>query len=306
MDLVNLKSPKSITTIGYFSLNESKVYHVKHLNEKYKGQAKKPYSIENIEYDITIRVLDSTDTSYTMLMTYENYSIRSNSQKDKYQLQQSLGEMVESFDIKFVTDEFGAFDSLQNIADLQVTYLKLVDQLKAIMLENFKDKASKSEIETSFTLLRQSAVTEDFIKLLFMDDISNLFSTYGLELILNKPIELELMYPGLNGITMNGSAEILLKSIEKSRGIASYSLTKRPDQESVKAYITAIASVLLGSNMDKVADFSDVRCSIKTKCDHSMSLSTGWMSKVKIQDNTTVAHDEKKIKHVETWEYALQ
>lgn len=174
------------------------------------------------------------------------------------------------------------------------------------MLENIKDKASKSELETVFTLLRQSAINEDFIKLMFMDDISNLFSTYGIELTLNKPIEFELLYPGLNGISMDGSAEILLKSIDKSRGIASYSMTKKPDQESVKAYIEAFASVFFGSNMDKGADFSDVRCSIKTKCDHSMSLSTGWMSKVKIQDNTTIAHDEKKIKHVETWEYALQ
>jgi hypothetical protein len=216
-----------------------------------------------------------------------------------------LEEVVESFDIKFVTDEYGSFDSLQNIAELQDTNVKLLDQMKAIMLENIKDKTSKSELETIFTFLRQSAIDEDFIKLIFMDDIVNLFSTYGIELTLNKPIELDLMYPGLNGINMNGSAEILLKSIEKSRGLATYSITKKPDQESVKTYIIAIASVILG-NIVKDADFSDIRCAIKTKCDYSMSLSTGWMTKVKIQDITTVTHKKQKLKDVETWTYVMQ
>jgi hypothetical protein len=80
---------------------------------------------------------------------------------------------------------------------------------------------------------------------------------------------------------------------------------KKPDQESVKTYIIAIASVILG-NIDKDADFSDIRCAIKTKCDYSMSLSTGWMTKVKIQDITTVTHKKQKLKDMETWTYVLQ
>src|SRR5687768_2802856 len=72
-DYPNLVSPTKVTTIGYWNNKQSAKYHVTEKSASYKGKSEKPHRESVSEYDIKLKVTDSTEHAYEFELVYTNY-----------------------------------------------------------------------------------------------------------------------------------------------------------------------------------------------------------------------------------------
>ena len=111
----NLISPTKVTTIGYWNNGQSTDYHVKETHASYKGKSEKPFKSTSSEYDIELRVVDSTAESYVFEMKYTNYV----PDADAKEFIHKMAELQNDLPIRYRTNELGQFDTILNLVELQ-------------------------------------------------------------------------------------------------------------------------------------------------------------------------------------------
>jgi len=80
-DYPNLLFSSRITTVGYWHVGQMARYHVKESSASYKGKSDKPHNEQSNEYDIQLRVTNSTEHTYLFEMTYSNYKTDPNAKE---------------------------------------------------------------------------------------------------------------------------------------------------------------------------------------------------------------------------------
>jgi len=119
----NLISPTKVTTIGYWNNGQSTDYHVKETQASYKGKSDKPFKSSSSEYDIELRVIDSTAESYVFEMEYTNYV----PDPDAKQFIHKMAELQNDLPIRYRTNELGQFDTILNLEELQQQLIEKLD-----------------------------------------------------------------------------------------------------------------------------------------------------------------------------------
>jgi len=142
----------TVQVIGYWEKQETQSYDVSY--EKIKIKNKDTISRELTKYEVDIKVIDSTENSYTIEWFYKNYSI--DTEND---LVKKLASIANDISVKIKTDEFGAFIEIVNWEEVR-DYLKRVtkklkDELKdipnsQIIIDNvMRIYSSKESIEAN-------------------------------------------------------------------------------------------------------------------------------------------------------------
>lgn len=302
----NLIGSKTVTSVAYYNVGDSKTYHVTQSQEKFKNDAKKPGEFKSSEYDLNLKVVGSTDTTYTFVLTYHNLKILKQSNKDKHKLDEACGRLSESLEIKYMTDEFGAFDSILNSLELAEVLDKAINAVQEEFEPKITDAKSKLEFSQRMAKFKAIISAPENISVLFIEDILNIHNLFGIEMTLGKPIEIDLIFPGLNGEQMNGTGIIQLKSIDKMKGEAKFSLVQKPNKDEVKEYIAFLAKLFFEEDGDVKNEASELKYSGSTKQEYQMSLQSGWMTKIKVSSNTKIVFKSKETRQVTKSEYVLK
>lgn len=271
---MNLVSNNEISIIGYWNKGEKVTYECSRIERDFKNGKKKPIK-ENIKsFDITLSVIDSSEKAYVLNMSYSNFK---GIEIEEGELCNSL---LSELNIKYVTDEFGAFDSIINKKELHVVLEELVKDL-------FKDVKDTSKIN----FIKQLFLNDSNLEALFVADIIMIHNLYGIGLKLSKPIEYELEFLTLENYELLGDGKVTLTSIDKGRNNAHIITTQRPNKDGVKDYINFLLKELVPDGSKE-----DLKVVNKATQSYDMELSSGWMKKIKSKSFSKVNIKGKEYK----------
>lgn len=113
----------TVQVIGYWSKQETQSYDVSY--EKSQIKSKDTISKELIKYEVDIKVLDSTENSYTIEWHYKNYSINTGND-----LVKRLTSIANDISVIIKTDELGAFIEVVNWEEVRDYLVKVTEALK--------------------------------------------------------------------------------------------------------------------------------------------------------------------------------
>lgn len=280
----NLISKNEVSIVGYWSVGDKKSFHLTRTRNRFKNDKKKPTETTTYEYDLQLSILDSTDTSYLMRMTYKNLEIQTNKKSNDNPF-----TSLDNYSIEYTTDELGAFDSITNLKQLS-------ELVKKQFLASMNERDESDSTQTLMNdLANQVFDNMELLNLFFQEDIVLLHSIYGIQLKLETPIDFELEYPILNDVQMLGEGKVTLKTIDKERDFCSIFMTQRPYDEEIDAFL---AELITGLFQVDSAEFQvdDYSFDAASKVNYSMELSSGWMKKVSNKSTVTAVVKNKKIR----------
>lgn len=109
----NRLTDSSATFIAFWKNNETNVYLVTHIKEKLESETTKSKSEST--YEIHIKIIDSTLTSYTVEWLYKNFTVPGLPENTL----SSLNMLMEGLKVLYKTDDVGSFSELLNWEEIR-------------------------------------------------------------------------------------------------------------------------------------------------------------------------------------------
>lgn len=296
----NLVSSTKITTIGYWNIGEKVSYQVSQTDVTNKSGSTQPTKQKSNTYDLEIKVIDSTDHSYVLEMKY----LKSAVEGYDPQLQELMNSFQTSAPIRYQTDELGIYQKILNTAELQKDFKKKCEEFKKQLVVNKGAEAAKPVIKMLDDVLIEFTKPEN-IEVLYLGDIMAIHGNYGMELVLNKPAEIDVEIPCLMDIVVKGSGKITLQTINKTKDLASISIRYKPNQDELKRYMKKFFELFVPAE-SKEFKIDDMKIDFEDTEKLQMQLSSGWMPSIQTSRTISVTFGEEKIKKVNTTSYTFK
>jgi hypothetical protein len=294
---LNLVSSTKITTIGYWNKHDKVSYHVTSSDATTKFGAAQPTKQTSNTYDLEITVVDSTEHSYILEMKYLKASVEG--------VDPQLKEIMNSFQttsvIRYQTDEFGVFQKILNTAVLQRNFKIKCDEFKKQLTIKLTPEEAKKSTAFLDALLTEFSKPEN-IEGLYLGDIMAIHGNYGLELVLNKPTDVDVQIPCLMDIVVNGTGKIVLQSINKAKNLAIISIKYKPNQEELKKYMKTFFELFVPKDSKEVK-LDDMKIDFENTEKLQMILSSGWMESIQTSRIVSISFEDEKTKKVTTTTY---
>lgn len=182
---INVKD-SSFQAIGYWDLNETQKYKITH--SKYKVVGIDSTLTTKIEYDLNIKITDSTAKSYTIEWEYLNFKTNL---KNPF-ISKMLG-INEFKKIVFKTDEMGSFQEIVNSEELEKGYKKSMALLKK-EFSGFDKEASPMLKQLEALYANKASIENGATK-----DIKQFYNFHGGAYTLNEVLEGDLKVDNLFG-----------------------------------------------------------------------------------------------------------
>jgi len=294
----NLLSSSKITTIGYWNNGQAANYHVKESSASYKGKSDKPHNESTDEYDLKLKVTDSTEHTYTFELTYSNFT----TDPKALAMMKELAKLEENLVIVYQTNEYGQFDTILNLPELKTDLLAKLELAKGIVQKNTEEEEVKVLFDMVIDNMIKGFEELHSVEALFLTDILMLHGFYGFELSVGKPVEVEMEYPTIGDIVLSGKGNITLNAINKAGDECSFSTNERPDKEELKEYMYSLALLFMLDNKKKM-NMEELNITLSTKKKLKMELSTGWMTKVVNTSTMKLTNKKGEQRKVSVKEY---
>lgn len=286
----NLLSSGKITTIGYWNIGDKAKYHVIKSETTTKASSTQPTKQSSETFDLEITVMDSTEHSYILEMKYLNGS------NGNQEIQEIMNSLQTSTVIRYQTDEFGSYEKILNIAELQKNFNLVFNELKNKMSAKLSPEKMK-EFTAMLEALRVQFSKPENIEVLYLQDILGMHAYYGIELNLNKPQEVDLEFPCFGNIIVPGTGKLVLQSINKAKDIAAFSMTSKPNKEELKKYMQVFIGQLFTDSKEKIP-MDQMSIDFENKEKFVIHLSDGWMESIETSQTVFVSDSKEKIKKV--------
>lgn len=297
-DLNNLTAPTKVTTISYFNKNDFKKYRIDHSQSVKKDDA--PAELSKTAYDMSIKVIDSTLTSYKFQLIYSNYTLPATTQEFEKELMTCFKDMK----IIYTTNENGEFQKFENIPEIKVGVKKMLDLIKKKFTSTLKDEKAKKQFEMTFASFEKVMQNDQNIENMFNEDILFLHGMYGIELKLKEAQEFEIEFPLLNDIVVKGTAVVTLTEINKDTKITKFVVKESANPGEIEKNLSAMMQEMSGNTAGDF-DVTKFKVDSKTNQTYFMFLDSGWMKKITSTTTQDINYEEHKVKKIISKEYTL-
>ncbi|MDO7172936.1 hypothetical protein [Mariniflexile sp. AS56] len=171
---INVKD-STVQVIGYWEKQETQSYTVSY--EKIKVKSNDTLSRDLITYEVDIKILDSTQNSYTIEWFYKNYAIDTENA-----LAQKLATISSDLSVIIKTDELGAFLEIINADDIKTHLEKVTKTLK----EELKNIPNSEKLITNAMNIYTS---KESIQANAIKDVMQFYQFHGVKYKLGEELE---------------------------------------------------------------------------------------------------------------------
>ncbi len=293
----NLISNSKVTTIGYWNVGDKSTYHIVESDTKYKPNSDKIARETKAEYDLELKVIDSSEHLYIFEARYFNQQHES----DDAELEKILNSLQMESVIHYQTDEFGMFDTILNLPELKEELLRKLEASKKMVADVQDPEEAKVYASVIDLLITNFSSLED-VEAMFLTDIITIHGLYGFELTLSKPLDLEVTFPTIGDVSLTGTGKLTLMTISKPNDLATISLNSKPNKDELKEAMFAFIMVFMMDKTKKIK-FEEAKVAMTNKLRLSMRLSDGWMEKIESTQTATISDEKDKVKKVNSKVY---
>ena len=194
-----MPADSSIQVIGYWSKNDVQTYNV--VNKKYKVHGEDTTDMETTKYQVDVKVLDSTATSYTIEWYYKNFDISGSNRFTK-----SISSIFKDIKVVIRTSEMGAFQEVVN-------WKEVLDEVKkafVLIRQQYKDTPN---VEPVLKNVEAQLSTKQSIETYAILDILQYYTFYGGKYTLHDDIETNLVSNGIPGKPVDVQMTVQLSEI---------------------------------------------------------------------------------------------
>jgi hypothetical protein len=175
----------TVQVIGYWNIGEKQSFSIS--EEKYQVKDSDTTSREFTSYTVDISVIDSTENSYTINWYYHDIQIQTDSE-----ILNKLSTLLDSINIKILTDEYGAFVKIINWQEVREFILKGTSLLK----DELKDIPNMNKI---ISQIEKMYSTEESISNAAINEIHQFYSYHGGQYKLGEQINSKIKSPNIYG-----------------------------------------------------------------------------------------------------------
>ncbi len=297
-ELNNLVYSSKITTLAYFKKNDFKKYNVLQTTTQKKDS--EDQTINKMEYNISIRVIDSTENSYKLELMYSDYVLPPTTRD----FEKELVTCFKDVKIIYSTNENGEFEKIENIAEIKTATLKLLDLIKKKFTAKLKTDLEKEAFNTVFLGYDALMNQDENIENMFLEDILFLHGIYGIELKLNEEEDFEIEFPVIGDVSVKGISTVTLKDINKETKVSKISINEQANPQELEKYLQNIMQSLFG-HLSENLDAKKFKVESKTNQIYFMFLDSGWMKKITSTNIQNLEYEEHKMKKTISKDYTL-
>lgn len=191
--------------IAHWKMNESQTYKVSSYNNS--TEADKVLSSETINYDLSIKVVDSNQVSYILEWTRSNFEINTENEFDKF-----IIKMVEDIPFLITTDEFGSSIQVLNWEDVGIEIEKRAEVLKA------ENKDFPERLKKINRLVRKSS-TKELVEENLILDAQQFFAFHGARYKFDERIDLQVKVPNnFGGDPLDANTTMMMDEVNLKQG----------------------------------------------------------------------------------------
>lgn len=259
------KKDATASIVSYWKEGDTKRFTVRKTKEKdVNGKLSK----ETVSQDVTLRVLDEDENSYTVEWTYENTTAQVGNP-----LIERLYATSNGLRVIYRTDELGVFTELLNWKEIQEHLYKALDMAEKQVEDNQAAKSVFSQFKAIYST-RESI--ESMLK-----DINIYHSPYGSEYTLNEKITAETQLPNmLGGSPLPAKVEVQMTELKPELDYCKIVTKQRIDREKATQMVYEFlkrTSEQSGKPLPK--DFEMPVLNVDDTSEHEIELAKGWVKK---------------------------
>ena len=205
-----------ISFVAYWSKGDNYQFKVTKLKKMWKND--KLTKNDSTQYVANFKVIDSTENSYTIQWTYQNYLI--NSYKENlnkiYEDKKAVNEIVKKYNVSEViykTDELGEFLEIINWQDISNLMSSMLGELEKSIQARKPDKLK--EVKQAIKPLVEIYSSKIGIEQLILDELQYFHFPFGIEYDVNIPYEYEQELPNMvGGSPIKGNAKLSVIEVD--------------------------------------------------------------------------------------------
>ncbi|WP_159038438.1 hypothetical protein [Brumimicrobium mesophilum] len=178
--------------VSYWSIGDSYDFKISKIRQQWKeGKQTKD---EKQEYIANFTVIDSTESSYTIIWSYENDLINS------YDIPENLMDRFSKYEtvaIKYKTSEVGDIIEVINWKEVSDIMISMFDDMIEILGEN--DEVKKEALRSALDPFKQAYSSKDGVEQLALKELQYFHFPLGVEFDITEPLFYEEELPNMFG-----------------------------------------------------------------------------------------------------------
>lgn len=145
----------TVQTVAYWNLNESYVYEV--IQSSFSKEGDKEAKSDSISMKAKVTVIDSTETSYTIMWEFSDYNVRESAFSPK------LETLLKAQKVIYRTDELGSFQELLNWEEVRDNLIARTKESIALLSSQYESEEFKENIDKAMNTTLQTISSKEYI-----------------------------------------------------------------------------------------------------------------------------------------------
>lgn len=280
----------SATCIAYWKNGESKVYQIKHSKERFESG--KPKSVSEGNYEAHLRVIDSSESGFTVEWIYKNFKTAG---ADQHALN-SLMTIMDQLKIVFKTDDVGSFSELVNWEEVRDIAFSNYEKATLKLAQNKEFVAALSQIKSIFS-------SKENIQTALIQEVQIFQSPYGVEYSSSGTV-FETVLPNITGGSpFPATITLKLDILNTKEDFCSVSMNQSIDKGKAGPILADMLKRLSSTPVQEEEikkEIADLEISDINEYDYSIS--SGWINSIKYIRTAKVG----TLKQIETYLISLK
>lgn len=274
------------------------------ITEREEKVAADEYSKILLESDVRLRVLEKTDTSYTLEWTYtkveatvEEFQLRGAILRmgQEEEIRTLINKLLESSEestigmrVVYTTDNYGSFKEVVNREELRDQYKKAFLGMISTMTAELPTE--KRDSLTSFFAFMSEAMVSDPEFGITFEDIQLMHQAYGYEYEVGQTLKAEGTWPSpFTDDDYPVDVELKLDNYDSSLKKATLKGTNTIGDEAMQLFLEDLKVMLATYGISP--DEADISYEIKSDFNLNIDLSYGWIYDAHMVTRTKENHD---------------
>jgi len=237
-------SDTTAVVIAHWKMNEMQSYKVS--SSSNTTEEDNIISSESILYDLSVKVIDSTQVGYILEWTRKNFEITSDDDFEK-----TLIKISEDLPFWITTDEFGSSIQVLNWEDVGNEIMKRAETLKESN-KNFPERIRKIN-----KIVRQSS-SKELLEMSMILDAQQFFAFHGAKYKFDEKIDLKVKVPNnFGGDPLDANSTLIMDQVNINQGTFIIRSSQRinPQQLTAVTYDYLSSLNMVGAELPPFEEF---------------------------------------------------
>ncbi|HSO77207.1 MAG TPA: hypothetical protein VLQ76_01450 [Bacteroidales bacterium] len=282
-----------VSYVAYWSVGDSYDFKVTKTNMQWSGDSLTKNNMS--EYVANFEVIDSTETSYTIIWSFKNELVNT------YDIPEPLIEKLSKYSVTeviYTTSELGEFTGIKNWKELGETMRAMFTDLFTVISEeqgSDYDKLMKTAEPIIAIYSSQQGVEQ-----MVLPELQLFHFPFGAMFTVSDTIDYEDQFPNmLGGDPIRAETKLYFESVDYADDRAMLVQESKLNSDDTRALLTRLLTQMVQNDSEFEAALARARYDIRTSTHYDYYYYPGIPIKIDLNRNTVIDIDDSKTRRVD-------